>query len=73
MSRFTKRRKVVRQRQEEDRKRWEENSKQFESTCKAIINSCRFIRKKHKEFDSLNGDHRVELFGKVFNKIHSGL
>lgn len=73
MSRFTKRRKAIRLKQEEERIRLEENSKQFEKGCKAIINSCRFIRKKHKEFDSLDGDHRVELFGKVLNRIHNAL
>jgi hypothetical protein len=73
MSRFTRRRKAIRLKQEEDRKRWEENSKAFDKGCKAIINTCRFIRKKHKEFDSLDGDSRIRLFGKVLDKIHNSL
>lgn len=70
MSRFTKRRKAIRLKQEEERIRLEENSKQFKRGCNAIINSCRFIRKKHKEFDLLDKDQRVKLFGKVLNRMH---
>ena len=73
MSLFTKRRKVIRHKQEEDRKRQEENSKKLDKTCKDIIKSCRFIRKKYKEFNSLDGDKRVKLFGKIFDRIHHEL
>ena len=45
MSMFTKRRKIVRQKQEEDRKRWEENSKQFKKGCQDVINTCKYIYK----------------------------
>jgi len=71
MSMFTKRRKVIRKKQEEDRKRWEENKKKFDKGCNDIIKTCDYIQKNHPEFDSLDGDHRVELFGKIFNEIHN--
>ena len=71
MSLFTKRRKVVRQKQEEQRKKWEENSKKFNKTCNDIIKACDYITKNHPEFNCLDGDDRVKVFGKIFNKIHN--
>lgn len=70
MSLFTKRRKVVRQKQEEDRKRLEENSKKFERGCEDTIKTCKYLQEHHPEFDSLDGEARVKLFGETFNKIH---
>ena len=72
MSLFTKRRKVVRQKQEEDRKRWEENSKQFEKGCQDIINTCKYIQEHYPNFDSLIEEKRVKLFAKILNKINNG-
>ena len=70
MSRFTKRRKAARQEKEEKQRRWEENSKKFEKACNDILKTCDYINENHPEFDSLDGDKRVELFGETFNKIH---
>lgn len=67
---FTKRRKAIRQKQEEDRKRWEENSKKFDKGCNDILKTCEYIKINHPEFDSLDGDARVKLFGETFDKIH---
>ena len=72
MSIFTKRRKVVRKKQEEDRKRWEENSKKFDKGCDDVINTCKYIQEHHPEFDSLNEEDRVKLFGETLNKISNG-
>jgi len=70
MSIFTKRRKIVRRKQEEDRKRWEENSKKFNKGCEDTIKTCKYIQEHYPEFDSLDGEERVKLFGEIFNKIH---
>ena len=70
MSLFTKHRKIVRQKQEEDRKRLEENSKQFDKGCEDTIKTCKYLQEHHPEFDSLDGEARVKLFGETFNKIH---
>ena len=71
MSRFTKRRKAARQEKEEKQRRLEENLKKSEKTCNDILKTCDYINKNHPEFDSLDGDKRVELFGEIFNKIHN--
>ena len=71
MSRFTKRRKAARQENEEKQRRLEENSKKFEKACNDILKTCDYINENHPEFDSLDGDKRVELFGEIFNNIHN--
>ena len=65
MSRFTKRRKVARQEKQEKQRRWEENSKKFEKACNDILKTCDYINENYLEFDSLDVDKRVELFGKT--------
>ena len=72
MSVFKKRRKILRQKQEENRKRWEENSKQFDKGCQDVIDTCKYIQEHHPNFDSLNEDERVKLFGKILNNISNG-
>ena len=72
MSVFTKRRKIVRQKQEENRKHWEENSKRFDKGCQNVIDTCKYIQKHHPNFDSLDVDERVKLFGKILNNISNG-
>ena len=70
MSLFTKRRKVVRQKQEEDRKHWEENSKKFDKACQDTIDTCKYLQEHYPNFDSLDSKERTKLFGKTFDKIH---
>ena len=70
MSLFTKRRKIIRQKQEEDRKSLEENSKKFNKGCEDVIDTCKYIQKHYPNFDSLNEEERVKLFSETFNKIH---
>lgn len=70
MSLFTKRRKIIRQKQEEDRKSLEENSKKFNKGCEDTIKTCKYLQEHHPEFDSLNEEERVKLFSETFNKIH---
>jgi len=69
MSLFAKRRKIVRQKQEENRKRLEENSKQFDKGCEDTIKTCKYIQEHHPEFDSLDGDERVKLFTEIWRNI----
>ena len=66
---FTKRRKIVRQKQEEDRKRWEEGCKQQEKSMNNIIKTAKIIEEQYPEFESLDGEERVKLFGQILNKI----
>ena len=72
MSVFTKRRKIVRQKQEADRKRWEENSKRFDKGCNDVIKTCEYLREHHPEFDSLEEEERVKLFAKTLKEISNG-
>ena len=69
MSLFTKRRKVVRQKQEEDRKHWEENSKKFDKGCEDTIKTCKYIQEHYPNFDSLIEEKRVKLFAKTLKEI----
>lgn len=69
---FTKRRKAIRQKQEEDRKRWEENSKQFDKGCQDVIDTCKYIKEHYPEFDSLDEEERVKLFAKTLKEISNG-
>ena len=69
MSRFTKRRLIVRKRQEEQYKQWEENSKQFDKGCEDTIKTCKYLQEHHPEFESISGDERVKLFGETFKKL----
>ena len=71
MSIFTKRRKIVRQKQEAERKRWEENAAKSEKSMNDILKTTQYIEQNHPEFDSLDGDERVKLFGEIYNKVHN--
>ena len=71
MSVFTKRRKIVRQKQEAERKRWEENAVKSEKSMNDILKTTQYIERNHPEFDSLDGDTRVKLFGEIYNKVHN--
>lgn len=71
MSVFTKRRKIVRQKQEAERKRWEENAAKSEKSMNDILKTTQYIEQNHPEFGSLDGDERVKLFGEIYNKVHN--
>lgn len=72
MSIFTKRRKIVRQKQEENKKRLEENSKRFDKGCDDVIKTCKYLQEHYPEFDSMDVDERVKLFAKILNNISNG-
>ena len=70
MSLFTKRRKVIHQKREEDRKHSIENSKKFEKSMDDILKVCDILRNEHPEFESLEGEERVKLFSELFKEVH---
>lgn len=69
MSVFTKRRKVVRKKQEEDRKRWEENSIKQEKSMQLMIDTAKYIDNHHPEYESLSEEERVKLFVKIYKEL----
>jgi len=71
MSVFNKRRKIIREKQEEDRKRWDENVKKQNKSMENMIKAAEIIEKEHPEFKSLSGDERVKLFGETFKKVQN--
>lgn len=71
MSRFTKRRKIARQEKEEKQRRWDENVKKQNKSIENIIKAAEIIEKEHPEFESLNGDDRVKLFGETFKEVQN--
>ena len=70
MSLFTKRRKVVRQKQEEDRKRWDESLKKTNKSMEDVLKVTKIIEEKYPEFNSMEGDERVKLFAKLYKEVH---
>lgn len=70
MSLFTKRRKKVHQKQEEDHKHLAENNKKFEKSMDDILKVCDILRDEHPEFELLEGEERVKLFSELFNEVH---
>jgi hypothetical protein len=66
---FTKRRKAIRQKQEEDRKRWEKNSKKTGKSMQLMIDTAKYIDKHHPEYESLSKEERVTLFAKIYKEL----
>ncbi len=73
MSVFNKRRKIIREKQEEDRKCWDENVKKQNKSMENMIKGAEIIEKEHPEFESLSGDERVKLFGETFKKVQNDI
>ena len=71
MSVFTKRRKALRIKQEEDRKRWDESSKRTEKSMNDMVEALKQVELKHPDFINIDGDERVKLFAEEYNKIHN--
>lgn len=67
---FTKRRKVIRQKQAEDRKRLDESLNKTIKSMEDILKVTKLIEEKYPEFESMDGDERVKLFGKLYKEIH---
>lgn len=70
MSMFTKRRLVIRKKQEADRKRWEEGLKESNRSMNDILKTTKIIEEKHPEFESLEGEERVKIFAQIYNEVH---
>jgi len=70
MSVFNKRRKIVRQKQEEDRKRWDESCRKQNESMKNMVKAAEIINEKYPEFKSLDEEERIKLFAKTFDKVN---
>jgi len=70
MSRFTKRRKVIRQKQELDRKQKEENGKKFDKAMEDHIKTCEIIKKDYPGYDNMKPENALKLYYEIYNKIH---
>lgn len=68
MSVFNKRRKIVRQKQEDDRKRWDESSKRQEKSFDLMIKITKHMCDEHPEYESLDPEERLKLFAEYQNK-----
>lgn len=71
MSLFTKRRKIVREKQEQQRKRWDEMMEKSNKSMEDILKTTKIIEQEHPEFESLDGEERVKLFGRIFDEVHN--
>lgn len=69
MSVFTKRRKIVRKKKEEQLKQWKENSKRQDKSMQLMINTAKYIDENYPEFESLDEEERVLLFGKIYKEL----
>lgn len=67
---FTKRRKVIRQKQKEDRKRLDESLNKTIKSMEDVLKVTKLIEEKYPEFESMDGDERVKLFGKLYKEVH---
>lgn len=70
MSLFTKRRKKVRLKQEEDRKRWDESVNRTNKSMEDVLKVTKIIEEKYSEFNTMEGDERVKLFAKLYEEVH---
>ena len=71
MSRFTKHRKLMRHKKEEDQRIWDETIKKQNKSIDNMIKTAEIIEKEHPEFESLSGDERIKLFGETFKKVQN--
>ena len=70
MSLFTKRRKKIRLKQEEDKKRWNESLEKTNKSMEDVLKVTKIIEEKFPEFESMEGDERVKLFAKLYKEVH---
>ena len=68
MSLFTKRRKKVRIKQEEQRKHWEETSKRQDKSFKKMIKVMKIIESKYPDYEQLSNDERVKIYSEEYKK-----
>lgn len=68
MSVFTKRRKKVRIKQEEQHKHWEETSKRQDKSFKKMIEVMKTIELKYPNYEQLSNDERVKIYGEEYKR-----
>lgn len=71
MSRFTKRRKQFRKKQEISLKEREENSKKFEKAMQDHIETCRIIKKDYSGYDYMIPENALKLYSEIYNEVHN--
>ena len=71
MSRFIKRRKITRQKQELDRKQKEENGKKFDKAMEDHIKTCKIIKKDYPGFNNMKPENALKLYYEIYNKVHN--
>lgn len=65
---FTKRRKKVRIKQEEQHKHWEETSKCQDKSFKKMIEVMKTIESKYPNYEQLSNDERVKICGEEYKR-----
>ncbi len=68
MSLFTKRRKKVRIKQEEQRKHWEETNKRQNESVKKMIEVMKIVESKYPDYEQLSNDERIKIYGEEYKK-----
>ena len=68
MSLFTKRRKKIRIKQEEQHKHWEETIKRQDKSFKKMIELMKTIESKYPDYEQLSGDERVKIYTEEYKK-----
>lgn len=68
MSVFTKRRKALRIKQEEDRKRWDESSKRMKESMDAMVEVMKIISSKYPEYESITDEERAVIYTKEYKQ-----
>lgn len=68
MSLFTKRRKVLRIKQEEDRKHWNESSKRMKESMNTMVEVMKIISSKYPEYESITDEERAVIYTKEYKQ-----
>ena len=68
MSLFTKRRKVLRIKQEEDRKHWNESSKRMKESMTTMVEVMKIISSKYPEYESITDEERAVIYTKEYKQ-----
>ena len=70
MSLFTKRRKKVRIKQEEQRKHWEETSKHQNESFKKMIEVMKIVESKYPDYEQLSNNERIKIYGEEYKRYY---
>ncbi len=68
MSLFTKRRKAIRIKQEEDCKRWVKSSKHMKESMNVMVEVMKIISSKYPEYESITDEERAVIYTKEYKQ-----